>query len=70
MKLCAHGAAQVTEAGYGSQGMQECTGRAGEVSNLTFKGCKEQNKAQKYKPDLARRIRKCFSEHRDIWGSF
>lgn len=53
MKLCAHGAAQVTEAGYGSQGMQECTGRTGEVSNLTFQGCKEQNKAQKYKPDLA-----------------
>lgn len=46
LNLCAPGAAGVTEAGYGSQGIQECTGRVGEVSNLTFKGCKEQNKAQ------------------------
>lgn len=44
MKLCAYGSAQVTEAGYGSQGIQECTGRVGEVSNLAFKGCKEKMK--------------------------
>lgn len=46
MKLCAHGAAEVTEAGYGSQGIQECTERVGEVSHLAFRSCKEQNKAQ------------------------
>lgn len=46
MELCARGAAEVTEASYGSQGIQECTGTVEEVSNLAFKDCKEQNEAQ------------------------
>lgn len=46
MELCACGAAEVTEAGCGSPGIQECTGRVGEVSKLAFRSCREQNKAQ------------------------